>query len=295
MILINTVYIIVAGILWGIISLFVTQLQSLGLSSMEIVTLRVFFSAVILSVYILIKDKSKLKINPKDIPLFIGTGIGSIVFFNFCYFEAIEIIGGASVPALLLYTAPIFVMIISLFLFREKITVRKILSLVITFTGLILVTGAFSSGEKLSPKAVLLGLGSGLGYALYSIFGKYLVPKYNSLTVTVWTFIIATLGAVPFSGILTDIQLFMNWKGLICSVMLAFLSTVLPFLFYTKGLSGTDAGKASILATIEPFVATVVGITVFDEKITAVKITGMLLILAAMIILNIGSKSKTNK
>lgn len=288
----NTVYIIVAGILWGIVSVFVTQLQSFGFSSIEIVALRVFFAAVLLTVYILIKDKSKLKIKLKDIPLFIGTGIGSIVFFNFCYFKSIEIIGGASVPALLLYTAPIFVMIISSFLFREKITIRKLLSLVITFTGLILVTGAFSSGEKLSPEAVLLGIGSGLGYALYSIFGKYLVPKYDSLTITVWTFITASLYAVPVSGIMTDISSFMFRRVIITSILLALLSTVLPFLFYTNGLSGIDAGKASVLATIEPFVATVTGVIVFDEKLTAMKVTGMTMILSAIIILNIKSKKE---
>lgn len=216
------------------------------------------------------------------------------MFFNFCYFESIELIGGASVPALLLYTAPIFVMIISLFLFKEKITVRKLLSLVITFTGLILVTGAFSSGEKLSLKAVLLGIGSGLGYSLYSIFGKYLLTKYDSLTITVWTFIVASLCAVPFSGILTDISVFMCRRGIIMSVLLAFVSTVLPFLFYTKGLSGTDAGKASILATIEPFIATITGVMVFNEKITAVKVIGMAMILSAIIILNINSKNKGN-
>ena len=68
-----------------------------------------------------------MKIKLKDIPLFCGTGICSIVFFNFCYFQSIEIIGGAAIPALLLYTAPIFVMFMSLFLFKENITVKKVI------------------------------------------------------------------------------------------------------------------------------------------------------------------------
>lgn len=121
----NSIYILTAGTLWGIISIFVRQLSKLSFSSMEIVAIRVFFSALILTLYLLIRDRNELKIQIRDIPLFIGTGLGSIVFFNFCYFEAIEVTGSSAVPALLLYTAPIFVMIMSVVLFYEKLTVKK--------------------------------------------------------------------------------------------------------------------------------------------------------------------------
>lgn len=288
----NSVYIILAGILWGIISLFVTQLQKMGLNSMQVVSVRVFFSALVLVVFLLIKDKSRLKIKLKDIPLFFGTGVCSIIFFNFCYFEAIEVIGGAAVPALLLYTAPIFVMVISMILFKEKITKKKLLALVLTFSGLIFVTGAFSGTEHLSLKAILLGLGAGLGYALYSIFGKYLVPKYDAVTITTYTFIVASVFAVPFSGVVSQITDILSVKGIASTLALAVFSTVAPFLLYTRGLKGMDAGKASILATIEPFVAAIVGVVFFHEKMTFVKIFGMLLIFTAIIILNISGKSK---
>ena len=129
----NALYIIVAGTLWGIISIFVNQLRIIGFNSMQVVSIRVLFSALVLVFYLLLKDRQQLKIKLKDIPLFIGTGVGSIIFFNYCYFEAIDIIGGASIPALLLYTAPIFVMILSVILFKEKITKKKLISLVMTF------------------------------------------------------------------------------------------------------------------------------------------------------------------
>lgn len=291
MVIKNAVYIMLAGTLWGIISLFVNQLKEIGFNSMQVVSIRVFFSAVILILYLLVKDKSQLKIKWKDIPLFIGTGVFSILFFNFCYFEAIEVIGGAAVPALLLYTAPIFVMIISLFLFKEKITKKKLISLAMTFSGLALVTGAFSGGEHLSFYSLILGLGSGLGYALYSIFGKFLVHKYSAVTITAYTFIVASVCAVPFSGVIPKVSLLFSINGICSSLALAILSTVLPFLFYTKGLDGMEAGKASILATIEPFVATIIGILFFHETMTALKVIGMALVFAAIVLLNINKKS----
>lgn len=287
----NALYIIVAGTLWGIISIFVNQLRIIGFNSMQVVSIRVLFSALVLVFYLLIKDRQQLKIKLKDIPLFIGTGVGSIIFFNYCYFEAIDIIGGASIPALLLYTAPIFVMILSVILFKEKITKKKLISLVMTFLGLALVTGAFSSSDKISIFALLLGLGSGLGYALYSIFGKFLVDKYSAITITTYTFVVATIFSVPFSGIVQNFDLLISPKGILSALALAVVSTVLPFLLYTKGLYGMEAGKASILATVEPFVATIVGVLFFKETMTSFKIIGMLLVLLAIIILNVNKKS----
>ena len=288
----NAIYIIIAGTLWGIISVFVNQLKDIGFNSMQVVSIRVFFSALILVLYLLIKDINQLKIHLKDIPLFIGTGVGSIIFFNYCYFQAIELIGGASIPALLLYTAPIFVMVLSLILFKEKITKKKLVSLIMTFLGLALVTGAFSNTNKISAIALLFGLGSGLGYALYSIFGKFLVDKYSAITITTYTFVVTTVFSIPFSGIVQKAELIVSPKGIILALSLALISTVLPFLLYTKGLSGMEAGKASILATVEPFVATIIGITFFKETMTASKIIGMLMVLLAIVILNVNFKSK---
>lgn len=68
---------------------------------------------------------------------------------------------------------------------------------------------------------------------------------------------------------------------------LGLLCAVLPYLLYTKGLEQIEAGQASILATIEPFVAAAVGVIFFAEALTPVKIIGMGLIFAAIAVLNI--------
>ena len=285
-------FILAAGALWGLISIFVNALKGLGLNSIQCVAVRVLISAVIMLIYILIKDKSLLKIKIRDIGYFVGTGILSIVFFNFCYFEAIEQIGGAAVPALLLYMAPVFVMMISLFVFKEKITVKKLAALLLTIIGLCFVTGAFTGGEKISLYAFMLGIGSGLGYALYSIFGKLLAKKYSSLTITAYTFIVASVAVVPFSGVITKIHLLFNPMGAFASLGLAIISTVLPYLLYTNGLKGMEAGKASILATIEPLVAAVVGVVIFHEEITFAKAAGMVFIVLAIVVLNLPQRRK---
>lgn len=72
-----------AGILWGIIAIFISLLKDLGFNSLQCVAIRVFFSALCLVIYLSIFDRSKLKIEFKDIIYFLGTGILSIIFFNY--------------------------------------------------------------------------------------------------------------------------------------------------------------------------------------------------------------------
>lgn len=285
-------YIIMAGCLWGIISIFINILNATGFDSIQCVALRTVFTALILLVYLLVTGRSKLKIRVRDIPFFIGSGLFSIVLFNYCYFESIELIGGSAVPALLLYTAPIFVMIMSAIFFRERITGKKIAALILTFAGLGFVTGAFTGGSVISMKALILGLGSGFGYALYSIFGKFLVDKYDALTITFYTFLVAAAGAVPMSGVCGQMGLLSEPKTLLAAVGLALISTVLPFLLYTKGLAHVEAGRASVLATVEPFVAAVVGALFFREQFTVSKIVGMALIIGAIVYLNMGKPAE---
>lgn len=279
-------YIIAAGVLWGILSIFVKSLSAAGLTSLEIVAVRAFFAAVTLLIICCAKNPQLLKIRLRDIPLFLGTGIVSIVLFNTCYFTTIQI-SGVSTAALLLYTAPAMVMLLSIPILKEKFSRTKALALLFTVIGLVFITGILTSQEPISAAALLIGLGSGFGYAMYSIFGKFLVDKYDSLTITTYTFVVALLGLLPFLHPGKIAACIATAPGLASGAATGIVCTVLPFLFYTKGLKTVEAGKASILATVEPLVATVVGCVIFHEAVTFGKIMGIVFLFLAILILNL--------
>ena len=168
--------------------LFVRTLNAAGLQTMDIVFLRAVVTAVVMVVYLFLFNRKLLVIHLKDIWCFLGTGIASITFFNYCYFKCIEE-ASLSIAAVLLYTAPAIVMVLSYVLFREKLTGKKIISLIMTIGGCILVTGVFEETQIINANGILLGLGAGLGYALYSIFSRYALERgYHSLTITCYTF-----------------------------------------------------------------------------------------------------------
>ena len=311
------IYVLLAGCMWGCMGLLVRPLNKLGLETMDIVALRAFETVVLTFITFptLCKlthttnteqssgltektdgsgfwknVKNSILIKPGDIWVFIGTGIVSVVFFNYCYFNTI-IYTSLSVAAIMLYTAPIFVMLISAVVFKDSLTKRKVIALILAFAGCGIVTGAFTGELVLDGKGILFGFGAGIGYALYSIFGKLAADRgYNSVTITLYTFLFASIGVLPFIRISHIIEVFRQNGGLTYTFVLIVITTFLPYIFYTAGLSEMEPGKAAIIACIEPVMATVIGMLAFGEMLTAITIVGVLLVIIAIIIINAKSK-----
>ncbi len=285
--------IILAGCFWGSMGIFVRKLETYGFGSIQIVAIRVTIAALIFAVILLIKDKSGFKIALKDIPLFLGLGFGSILFFTICYFTAIMMMS-LSTAAILLYTSPIWIMLMSLIFFREKMNAKKIIALILAFAGCILVSGI--SGQGMTPVGFLIGLGAGFGYGLYSILGTVALRKYSPFTVTTYTFLLAAAGSLAIcrpKDLITKFAAADNVVLLLLfCILTAVVTAVIPFLAYTLGLKTVDASRAGIIATIEPLVATLVGIFVFSEPLTLLSGLGILLILSAIVILNLKSGKK---
>lgn len=289
-------YIIVAGVLWGCTGMLVRQINAAGFSSMEVALWRILTSAIIVAVVIFVKDKSLFKFKLKDIWVFLGSGIVSLAFFSICYFQNI-ITTSMAIACTMLYTSPVFVVLFSAVLFKEKITVRKVVAIVLTLVGCLFVTGAISGSLVLPAKGIVLGICSGLGYALYSIFGRYGLEKgYDSFTITFYTFVFAALAMmVPanIGGMFVKLSRLDNVVSMILIILVtAVISAVLPYMFYTLGLRGVENGKASILVAVEPVVASIVGVVVFKDEVSVVSLVGIVLVLASIVLLSLKNKSE---
>ena len=270
-----------AGVLWGLLGIFVRHLNARGLASMDLVFLRSLTATVVLFIGLLIFDRKKMRVRLRDFWCFLGTGIGSIVFFNYCYFTAVRMMSLAA-AAVLLYTAPAFVMLMSAVLFREKMTGRRVLSVLLTFAGCACVTGLAGSG--ISAGGILVGLGAGFGYALYTIFGHYAIERgYDSLTITFYTFLVAAVTSL-FMVRLPHVAGAMSGSAVALGYVLCLgiISTILPFLLYTLGLHFLQGGRAAVIASIEPVTAALVGIFCYHEALTVQTAAGIALVLAGI-------------
>lgn len=292
----SAIFVLAAGSLWGLMGLLVRSLNAVGLSSMEISFVRSFVTFLCMLVGLLLFNRKALKIRIRDIWCFIGTGAFSVAFFNFCYFKTITLTS-LSVAAVLLYTAPAFVMLMSAVLFKERLSAQKLIALLLAFAGCAFVSGIVGGAGALSLSGILYGLGSGFGYALYSIFGRYaLERKYSSVTISFYTFVFASIATLFFADVGVVFEALSFSPALLGkTVFLVLLVTLLPYLSYTRGLNGLENGTASVLASIEPVVATLVGIIVYKEKMNFWNVLGICLVLGSIVLINVNCSIKTKK
>ena len=274
--------ILAAAALWGVIGLWNRRLLASGLSPTTIVTVRNLGGMLLLSAIFAVKDRNVFRVRREHLKYFFGTGVISVVLFTACYFSCQKICSLA-VASVLLYTAPSFVVILSAILWKEPVTGKKLTALGLTLVGCACVCGLFSEDLTVTATGILLGLGAGFFYALYSIFGRYALAHYDSMTVTVWTFLFAGPASLVF---LRPAELAaLTPSAWLTAAGLVVFSTVLPYILYTKGLSQVESGRASIMASLEPVVASMAGVLVFGEPMGLLTAAGIALVLAGVIIL----------
>ncbi len=278
------VSILLAAALWGVIGLWNRTLMAAGLSPVGIVTVRNFGGMALLVIVFAIRDRSVFRVRREHLKYFFGTGIVSVLLFTICYFSCQKICSLA-VASILLYTAPSFVVVLSAILWKEPVTKKKLLALLLTIVGCACVCGVFSGELTVTAAGILVGLGAGFFYALYSIFGRYALAHYDSMTVTVWTFLFAGPASLLMLRPKEMAVTFSEPKMWLMAVCLVVFSTVLPYIFYTKGLSRVESGKASIMASLEPVVAALTGVVMFGEPMTAMTAVGIVLVLSGVVIL----------
>ena len=282
--------VLAAGAFWGTMGFFARNLYEEGFGPLEVAQTRITTGLILVGLYILIFNRSQFKVKLKDIWCFLGTGIVSLLLFSTCYFSALNYTSLA-VAAILLYTAPFFVMILSLFLFKEKLSGKKIFALLLAFSGCVLVSGV-GGDTAFSWKGILLGIGSGFFYALYSIFGRYAINRgYGAWTMTFYTFLFCSAGCAFLSnwqvigGVVTADSANILWV-----LGLGFVTAFLPYVLYSTGLEHMESSKASILASVEPVVSALFGVLVFHENLTAWGVLGIAMVLGAIVVLNVKKK-----
>ena len=276
--------ILAAAALWGMIGLWNRNLMAGGFTPTDIVVVRNFGGMLLLALVFAVRDRSVFRVRREHLKYFFGTGVISVLLFTVCYFSCQRICSLAA-ASILLYTAPSFVVVLSAVLWHEPVTRRKLLALALTLAGCALVCGVFAGDLTVTAGGVLLGLGSGFFYALYSVFGRYALAHYGPMTVTVWTFLFAgpaSLVLLRPGRMAAALGPPRQW---LLSLGLVVFSTAAPYLLYTRGLSKVESGRASIVASLEPVAATMMGALAFGEAIGPVTLAGILCVLAGVYIL----------
>lgn len=271
-------FIIGAAVCWGLIGIFSSLAFAQGVEPMEVAFWRACLTWFFFGIYAVIRRETR--IDPRDIPLFFLFSVFGVCLFYISYQYAVKT-AGAAFASVLLYTAPSWVILGSYFLFKERLTWIKGTALCLVLVGVFFIakTGGNANADvSLSFWAVISGLTSGLCYSLYYIIGKHFAWKYSSANLFVYVLPVGALLILPFVDFAHKTPL--AWTALFA---LSFISTFLAYGLYYMSLKRLEAGRASIVATLEPVVAAVSAYFFLGERFTLLGYFGAFLILAAVI------------
>lgn len=236
---------------------------------------------------------TSLRIERDDVVFFVLYGVLGFAAFEWLLLEAFRVVPVA-IAVSLLYTAPVFVVLIARVIWQERITRGKQLALVFSLAGVVLVTGAagaLARGQTaLPPAGVVFGLAAGFGYALYTVFGRSAVRRTTPVATLFWSFLFAglvlALVAEPVRPTLRA-PAALPWL-----LALGLLTTLLPYALFLRALRTVPAGTASLLACTEPVFATVLAAIFLGERLAMPQIAGMTLIVGAAALLVSGGPAR---
>ncbi|MBQ8850269.1 MAG: EamA family transporter [Clostridia bacterium] len=292
----NKIYVlmvILAGAFWGSSCLFVNKLTNdIGFTSIQSTAVRVFFAALILNAAVIIKGRGfrLYRLSLGSYAIAACSGIFSVLSMCLFYYSCMNETS-AAVAVILLYTAPIFVMVMSLIFFKERLTAKKIIAFLVAIVGCALVSG-IASGTKISVWGILSGVLSGFSYSLYGIFTSFYMKKNDEpLTFSALNFLFAAMVAVAIASPAQIVEKTAGreypWLTLLFFALFSLCTAVIPYVLYTVGLSGVKPDTASILAFTEPLTACIFGTLVLKQPMDVFGVIGILLVCAAIVILNV--------
>lgn len=283
----------VAASIWGTLGYFAKLLYAEGVSFEALVAFRAVVGwAAVLLFLSLTKGLGGMRISPRDLVFLAPLGLVGIGAFYLLYFFTVResAVGTASI---LLYSSPAFVSLLAWAFLREPLGLVRAVALGLTFVGIGLVVGAYDPGTlEVAPFVLATGLLSGLTYGLYSIFGKPVAGRLGPAVILSYALgfgaVLLVSFALPSLGTLAGLPL---WCYALL-LMLAVVHTALAFALYTFGLRGLEAGRAAIVATVEPVVAGALGVFLLGEDLTVLKGLGAVLVLAGAALAQVGPETK---
>lgn len=261
---------------FGTISIFV---KNITLSTGEIALYRAVIASIAIVVFKLAgRKKISFEEIKRDLPILFLSG--AAMGFNWILLFQAYNYTSVSIATLSYYFAPVIVMAVCPFLFKEKLTVKQAICFIMATIGLIMVIGV---GKTENSGNNLLGIGFGLGaaalYATVVILNKY-IKKVTGIDRTLIQFLAAIIVLTPYVFATTGVNIGSMGNFEIMNLfVLGTVHTGICYVLYFSSLKDLNGQEVSILSYIDPLVAVIVSVTVLGESINLIQLVGGAMIL----------------
>ncbi len=280
-------FVTAAAILWGTLGLLFTALHDEGLSALTIAFLRAGIAFTILFAILAINRPQLLRVPPRALPFFALYGFCGVAVFYVSYTQAV-ILTTVTTAVVLLYTAPAFVTLIAWRVWGEPLGTRKVIALTLAFVGCALVARAYDPAQlSLNLIGLAFGLTAGLTYALYTVFSKSALERFSPWTALTYALFFGALFLIPLQTPGGFAPLARQPGAWIFLLALALGPTLGSLALYNAGLLRVPASNASVIATIEPVVASALAFLFLGERLELLQMVGGAMVIAGAVWLSL--------
>ncbi len=271
--------VLLAAALWGLLGIFGKLAAQLGLVPLEVAFWRAVLGGACFAAHAALTRAALPR--GRDLLITALFGLAGVSVFYGAYQLAVQA-GGASLASVLLYTAPAFVTLSALLTRSERVGAREFAAVGVTLAGVALISLGGGSGVRVNAASLGWGLAAGLTYALYYLYGKVFFARYAPAALLGVALPVGALGLAPFTAF--------HHKGAAAwglLLLVALLSTFIAYSAYAAGLRHLPATRASVIASLEPMIATTLAALIFGERLGPLALLGAALVVGAALALSL--------
>lgn len=255
-----------------------------GAAPLPLLAWRFFLVTLLMAVYQLIRNASAMKASLADMGVYAALSLTGYGAASVCYFFALRF-ASASVVAVLLYTYPAIVAVMSALFFGERLTRRRILAIALTFAGCALVVGLLSSDVQAAPAGIALGLGAALGYSVFNVLSYRWMGSKPRIVLMTYTFGISAVALAVITVVTGGSLAVSAWSPTLWGLLglIVLLPTFIAVLLYLNGIRRLGAAQAAIVSTTEPLFTIALAAVVLHERLTVMQMIGAALVIAGVV------------
>jgi len=279
---------------WAFTGIFISYLlENYSITPPTLTFWRALFMGVAVLTVLRVTQPAALRLRRGDWPFFMVYGFFGLAIFNTLWTFSVQF-NGASVATVLAYSSPAFTVLLAALFLRETLTWRKGMAVVLSLVGCALVVNAYLPETwQVNPLGILIGLASGLAFAVYSLLGRWSAGRFTSAwTVTGYGFLFAAAAMLLTQTPETAFSLGAAWEGWLLLVILALGPSLMGFGLYTLSLRDLPASVASLIATLEPVITALAAIPLLGESMSGLQWLGAFLILGAAVLAQWGGPAQ---
>lgn len=249
------------------------------INPLQLTFIRFFIGGITLLPLVITK---KEKLTRKDLLFFLGLGLLNI-FISMGALQISISLGKASTAAILISSNPIFVMLFSSIILKEKASWDKLVCIILGIGGISLIIYKGNSGGD-TLASLLLGVLASLTFGLYTVLGKLKSEGISSITMISISSILGSLFYIPVL-IYYRLPIFSIPQGTLVKVLyLGIFLSGIAYITYMEALKTLTASKGAMVFFLKPVLASALAVVFLGEALSIKTIVGMLFVLAGMFI-----------